>query len=245
MALLKQQFQSKQEEISKLVDEQASQKHQLKIDLEKLHGSNEAELAESKPEAGNTSGHDWVLKNELTNREALISQLITDCNRLKSQLTDARSNGEAQGKRIEAQFTQINSLVALRIQYESNENHLKSQLSEKDRVIERHVRECDTLRLKNENLSSSGDQNDFKDKYEELSKEHELLLGNFQTLQKEKDSSINDHYEIVNRFREEVANFKKLEIENDRLRRNVEESDKAILKLKKVFLIVFSIIYTL
>merc|ERR1712096_167717 len=55
VALLKQQFQSKQEEISKLVDEQASQKHQLKIDLEKLHGSNEAELAESKPEAGNTS----------------------------------------------------------------------------------------------------------------------------------------------------------------------------------------------
>ena len=218
---LKQQLQSKQEEV-KL----AERDEQLKIDLEKLHGSNEAERDSNQSEAIKPAeeGSDWVLKNELTNREALISRLITDCNELKRQLEGCRSREEAMVRRTEDQFAQINSLVAVRIQYESNENHLKSQLSEKDRIIASHVTECDALRLKFETLNSS----ELNVKHERLLKEHEVLKGDLLKVE-------NNSNEVVSGLRQEISELKRLEVENEILKRNVEERDEIISKIKKVF----------
>ena len=219
--VLKQQLQSKQEEVKLLEREE-----QLKIDLEKLHGSNEAELDPNQSDGRQPAdeGSDWVLKNELTNREALISRLITDCNELKRQLDDCRSREEAMVRRIEDQFAQINSLVAVRIQYESNENHLKSQLSEKDRQIASHVTECDALRLKCEKLNNS----ELSAKHERLAREHEVLKGDFLQIE-------NDQSEVVSGLRQEIFELKRLEVENEILKRNVEERDEIISKSKKVF----------
>merc|ERR1719354_843320 len=217
--VLKQQLQSKQEEV-KL----AERDEQLKIDLEKLHGSNEAIRDSNQSEAiiPAEEGSDWVLKNELTNREALISRLITDCNELKRQVEGCRSREEAMVRRTEDQFAQINSLVAVRIQYESNENHLKSQLSEKDRIIASHVTESDALRLKCEKLNSS----EFLGEHEQLLKEYEVLKGDLLKVE-------NDQSEVVSGLRKEISELKRFEVENEILKRNVEERDEIILKIKK------------
>ena len=69
---------------------------------------------------------------------------VSDCTHLKSDLGFARSEITALKEQFALLFSQIQSLNAFKTQYESNENHLKSELFEKDRVIHRqHEEVCE------------------------------------------------------------------------------------------------------
>ena len=114
-----------------------------KVEAEALQGASNDELFKSEKEN---------LQVELKKRQSLISDLVSDCMRLKNELSAAKSESEKDKEDVASLSLQTKSLLALKAQYETNENHLKSELADKDRVIHRQQEEVDAFRNKNRTL---------------------------------------------------------------------------------------------
>jgi len=94
-------------------------------------------------------------QSELKKRERLVSELVSDCKRLKNELASLTSENASLHEEKTKVASQVQSLLALRTQYEMNENHLKSELAEKDRLIHRQQLEVEESRQDQQTLVQS------------------------------------------------------------------------------------------
>ncbi|XP_076801700.1 uncharacterized protein LOC143446089 isoform X2 [Clavelina lepadiformis] len=116
---------------------------QSKIEEDTLQGSAQSELEDAME---SLYGENEDLQKELKERQSLVSDLVSDCMRLKTELATTNTELENSKTEVSNLFSQTQSLLALKAQYETNENHLKSELAEKDRVIHKQQEEVEEVR---------------------------------------------------------------------------------------------------
>ncbi|CAK8683930.1 unnamed protein product [Clavelina lepadiformis] len=116
---------------------------QAKIEEDTLQGSTQSELEDAME---SLYGENEDLQKELKERQSLVSDLVSDCMRLKTELATTITELENSKTEVSNLFSQTQSLLALKAQYETNENHLKSELAEKDRVIHKQQEEVEEVR---------------------------------------------------------------------------------------------------
>ena len=108
--------------------------------------------ASRKEEVVGLSTENENLQQELNKRQSLVSDLVTDCMRLKNELAVKKDECESNEREIATLLSRSNSLLALKAQYETNENHLKSELADKDRVIHKQQDEVEEYRSEYQTL---------------------------------------------------------------------------------------------
>ena len=121
------------------VKEQEHSTFVSKLESEPLQRSDPTEIQELNSENEN-------LQAELKKRQFLVSELVSDCMRLKTELAKEQSENELKQTELVSLRSRAQSLLAVKAQYESNENHLKSELADKDRVIHRQQEEVNAMR---------------------------------------------------------------------------------------------------
>ena len=146
------------------------------------------------------------LQSELKKRQSLVSELVSDCMRLKQEVAKERTEKESSAAELVALRSQTQSLFALKAQYETNENHLKSELAEKDRVIHKQQEEVNATRS-----------------------EHQLLLQHFGV------KSLSELQELVSSYTDKIKALKSEVFEIKAEFEDLQSSEEALLQEKKDF----------
>ena len=196
---------------------------ELRTHQEMLHQQSDP-VVESLQQSSNENREE-KLQVELKKRELLVSDLVSDCMRLKNKLTDAESEIKSLKDEVASLSLQTQNLTVLRAQYEINENHLKSQLSEKDRVIHRQQEEVEEVRDEHHNfLQEFGTS--------QLSDIHNMLLAYLDDIRRLKGELMTKS-DVIDSLNDELKTSKE---ENDQIRAINTEREAEILNLNEMAL---------